>query len=131
VIDENKVSNITRSASILDDQYHILSMGVCVEVSAFLANFCLGKEYPKHLKDAVDACGYAEAVFSWQMNGKDPFWTYVTEDPVLLHFRKELHARFELEILTIAEHELREKLLPGKEKLRFGDFFHPLTIERI
>ncbi len=129
--DENKVSNITRSANILDDQYHILSMAHCVQVTSFLANHFLGKEHPSDLKEQFDACGYAEAVFSWEMNGRDPFWTYVTKDPALLHYRKELQAKFELEILTVEEHELREKLLPGKEKLRFGDLFQPLTVHRI
>lgn len=129
--DENKISNITRSASILDDQYHVLSMASCVQVTTFLANHFLGKDHPRHLAEPFDACGYAEAVFSWEMNGKDPFWTYVTKDPVLLHYRKELHARFELEILTVEEHELREKFVPGKEKLQFCDLFHPLTIHQV
>ena len=106
-------------------------MASCVQVTSFLANLYLGKEHPGNLVEQTDACGYAEAIFSWEMNGKDPFWTYVTKDPVLLHYRKELHARFELEILTVDEYELREKLLPGKDKLRFGDLFQPIVIHKV
>ena len=57
-----------------------------------------------------DSMCYGEALIRWEKRGKDPREMFSTDDPYVLFFRKELMAKFGLEILTNAEAEERKKL---------------------
>jgi hypothetical protein len=114
-------TNVTVCKNVNDDEYFSLALHKSVEVSNFLGYFLkTGTDlYPE------DDILYGEAVFAWELNGKDPFWFYATKDPVLLKHRGTLHKRFGLQILSLEESVERQKHCPFGDRMRFGDVFQP------
>jgi hypothetical protein len=127
---EEKTSSIVESYDEHDDQVHTYSLKISMQVSAFLNNYLLRKEHPEKLGTSIeDAIKYGYAIFAWRATGKDPFSTFVSEDPILLHYKKELENAFGLEILSITEHKMRRKALGNsKMSLQYGDLFVPVAV---
>jgi hypothetical protein len=127
---KEKVSSIIESQNELDDQIHMRSLKISMEISAFLNSYFLSKEHPSELNIShEEAIKYGFAVFAWTMTGKDPFSIFESTDPALLFYKKELESNFGLEILSIDEHSNRRKALGGQEmNLQYGDLFFPLSV---
>lgn len=128
--EEKTTSSIVESFDEHDDQVHTYSLKISMQVSAFLNNYFLRKEHPEKLGTSCeDAIKYGYAIFAWRATGKDLFSTFVSEDPILLYYKKELENAFGLEILSITEHEMRCKALGNaKMDLQYGDLFFPMKI---